>query len=312
LPEGVQARRTFIPADADSGQIELTAAPGAAVGTRQVRLLAIAADARTEGPFQIIIRQVVLGKAFTNSIGMKLVLIPAGKFTMGSPANEESRSEDEEQHEVEVTQPFYLGVCEVTQEQYEKVMGNNPSHFNKNNGGGPTHPVENVSWEDAREFCKKLSELEKDRVGTRRYGLPTEAQWEYACRGGARESTPFHFGPSLTSTQAGPARRVVERPRPQMPRSLSLLQPRLPQHLLGVPGRVAGGPEDSVTPPTRHPGCAARPWAKLCNAFGVKTVPQSSRGSEFISLGSRIINLASSDSTHLLCALLLLGEDKRR
>jgi formylglycine-generating enzyme required for sulfatase activity len=133
---------------------------------------------------------------------MKLVLIPAGKFKMGSPANEESRSEDEEQHEVEITQPFYMGAYEVTQEQYEKVMRHNPSRFNKANGGGPTHPVENVSWEDATEFCKKLSALEKEQAAKRLYGLPTEAQWEYACRGGARESTPFHFGRSLSSTQA--------------------------------------------------------------------------------------------------------------
>jgi formylglycine-generating enzyme required for sulfatase activity len=202
LPVGVQARNVFIPADADSGQIELTAILQAALGTHRVRLLAVAADARTEGTFQITIRQDVLAKEITNSIGMKLVLIPAGKFMMGSPANEESRKADEERHEVEITQPFYMGVYEVTQEQYEKVMGNNPSYFNKDKGGGPTHPVDTVSWEDAREFCKKLSESEKEQAAKRRYGLPTEAQWEYACRGGAHESSPFHFGRSLSSTQA--------------------------------------------------------------------------------------------------------------
>jgi formylglycine-generating enzyme required for sulfatase activity/serine/threonine protein kinase len=149
-----------------------------------------------------VVQEKVLPREITNSLGMQLVLIPKSKFKMGSPGGEENRGEDEEQHEVEITQPFYMGVYEVTQEQYEKVMGNNPSRFNKARGGGPTHPVENVSWEDAMEFCKKLSALEKEQAPKRRYGLPTEAQWEYACRGGARDSTPFHFGRSLSSTQA--------------------------------------------------------------------------------------------------------------
>src|SRR5436309_838820 len=83
------------------------------------------------------------GKVFTNALGMKLALIPPGKFLMGSPAAEKERDPDETQHEVTITRPFYMGVHEVTQEQYEKVMGGkNPSHFKKPNGGGPDHPVE--------------------------------------------------------------------------------------------------------------------------------------------------------------------------
>jgi formylglycine-generating enzyme required for sulfatase activity len=143
-----------------------------------------------------------LAKEITNSIGMKLTLIPAGKFLMGSPPDEKDRSEDEDQHEVEITKPFYLGVYEVTQGQYEQVMGTNPARFTKGLGGGPDHPVENVSWQDAKDFCDKLSALEKERAAQRVYRLPTEAEWEYACRGGARENTPFHFGKSLSSTQA--------------------------------------------------------------------------------------------------------------
>jgi uncharacterized protein (TIGR02996 family) len=148
--------------------------------------------------------------AWTNSIGMKLVLIPAGKFLMGSPQDETDRSKDEQQHEVEITRPFYMGVCTVTQEQYEKVMGNNPSYFASTGGfkdrvqGMDTRrfPVENVSWEDAVEFCKRLAELPQEKKAGRLYRLPTEAEWEYACRGGAVSSKPFCFGDSLSSGQA--------------------------------------------------------------------------------------------------------------
>jgi formylglycine-generating enzyme required for sulfatase activity len=122
-------------------------------------------------------------------VTMKMVLIRPGKFMMGSPASEASRRDDEgPQHEVTITKPFYMGVTEVTQEQYEAVMGTNPSHVK-----GATNPVEWVwwndaaSWNDATEFCKKLSE--KTRQAVR---LPTEAEWEYACRAGTQ--TKFSFG----------------------------------------------------------------------------------------------------------------------
>ena len=93
-----------------------------------------------------------------NSLGMTFALIPAGKFLMGSPDSEEGRFADEgPQHEVEITRSFYLGVYPVTQQEYKKVMGKNPSHFKGKKGGGPTHPVEQVSWEDADAFCRCLS-----------------------------------------------------------------------------------------------------------------------------------------------------------
>ena len=140
---------------------------------------------------------------WANSLGMKLVLIPAGTFLMGSPASEADRSDREgPQHEVAITRPFCLGVHLVTQQQYKKVMGKNPSHFTSARGGGPSHPVEQVSWQDVIEFCRKLSEKpEEARLG-RVYRLPTEAEWEYACRGGSTSSMPFHFGDSLSSAQA--------------------------------------------------------------------------------------------------------------
>ena len=113
-----------------------------------------------------------------NSIGMKFKLIPAGKFTMG---------EGDEAHEVTLTKPFKMGVHEVTQAQYEQVMGVNPSTFK-----GADNPVENVSWDDAVEFCRKLSELPAEKAAGNVYRLPTEAQWEYACRAGT--TTKFSFG----------------------------------------------------------------------------------------------------------------------
>ncbi len=153
-------------------------------------------------------------RRLTNSLGMELVLIPAGSFKMGSPKEEKEYirktfgaaagdwADQEEQHDVEITRPFYMGAYEVTQEQYERIMGKNPARFHKDNGGGPTHPVEKVSWEDAVEFCKRLSAMEEEKRAGRMYRLPTEAEWEYACRGGAEQYAVFHFGNALTSTLA--------------------------------------------------------------------------------------------------------------
>jgi formylglycine-generating enzyme required for sulfatase activity len=147
------------------------------------------------------------GKEFTNSIGMKLVRIPSGKFKMGSPTDDKHRGRDEQQHEVEISKPFYLGVHEVTQGQYKKVMGSNPSYFSSaGTGKGKVagldtsdFPVENVSWEDAVEFCKKLSALPAEKGAGRTYRLPTEAEWEYACRAGAADSSPYHFGNAIST-----------------------------------------------------------------------------------------------------------------
>jgi formylglycine-generating enzyme required for sulfatase activity len=106
---------------------------------------------------------------------------------------------DEQQHEVTISKNYYLGVTEVTQGQYEKVMGKNPSWFqgNKIQGDNSNHPVELVSWEDAIEFCKKLSDLPEEKAAGRVYRLPTEAEWEYACRAGSK--TAYSFGESSES-----------------------------------------------------------------------------------------------------------------
>jgi formylglycine-generating enzyme required for sulfatase activity/uncharacterized caspase-like protein len=125
-----------------------------------------------------------------NGVTLQMVSIPGGTFQMGSPSTEEWRSDDESpQHSVNVS-AFSIGRYAVTQAQYEAIMGKNPSNFK-----GAKRPVESVSWNDAQEFCKKLSQ----RAG-RKYRLPSEAEWEYACR--ARTTTPFHFGDTMTSALA--------------------------------------------------------------------------------------------------------------
>jgi formylglycine-generating enzyme required for sulfatase activity len=132
-------------------------------------------------------------KEITNSIGMKLVLIPKGTFTMGSPASELGRYQNEVQHQVSISRDYYLGATEVTQAQYEELMGENPSYFQgeRVDGGGARNPVELIFWDDAVEFCKRLSELPEEKKAGRIYRLPTEAEWEYACRAGSKTSYCF-------------------------------------------------------------------------------------------------------------------------
>jgi formylglycine-generating enzyme required for sulfatase activity len=145
------------------------------------------------------VKQFIEEHCFTNSIGMKFRLIPAGKFIMGSPKTEEDLDHDEEQHEVTITKAFWMGVNQVTQMQYKKVMGNNPS-FNQGNkvqGDSSNHPVEMVSWNEALEFCKRLSKRPKEKKAGRLYRLSTEAEWEYACRAGTK--TTYSFGESSQS-----------------------------------------------------------------------------------------------------------------
>jgi formylglycine-generating enzyme required for sulfatase activity len=127
----------------------------------------------------------------TNSIGMKFVWIPPGSFVMGSPDSEEGRSPSETPHKVKLTRGFYMGVYTVTQEQWQAIIGNNPSKFK----GQKNLPVEQVSWNDCQEFIGRLRQKDK-----RSYRLPTEAEWEYACRAGT--TTPFHFGKTISADQA--------------------------------------------------------------------------------------------------------------
>ena len=125
-----------------------------------------------------------------NSLGIKLSLIPPGDCTMGSPPDEEWHRDDEVLHRVTLTKAFYMGTTEVTQGQWKAIMGENPSFFEDDD-----LPVETVTWEQAAEFCRKLSRKEG-----KTYRLATEAEWEYACRAGT--TTAFHTGPTITPQQS--------------------------------------------------------------------------------------------------------------
>ncbi|MEO1430601.1 MAG: formylglycine-generating enzyme family protein [Cyanobacteria bacterium J06632_19] len=136
------------------------------------------------------------GKAggFTENLGngvtLEMVAIPGGKFIMGAPKDEEeSRDNERPQHKVNI-QPFFMGKFQVTQEQYQVIMGHNPSRFR-----GKKLPVETVSWYDAVKFCKQLS-----KFTGKQYRLPSEAKWEYPCRAGTK--TPFHFRETITTDLA--------------------------------------------------------------------------------------------------------------
>ena len=122
-----------------------------------------------------------------NGVKLEMIAIPGGTFWMGSPTNEAERNNDEgPQHQVTVPS-FFMGKYPLTQAQYQAIMGKNPAYFKGNN-----RPVENVSWDDAVLFCQKLSQ----RTG-KNYRLPSEAEWEYACRAGTK--TPFSFGDNITT-----------------------------------------------------------------------------------------------------------------
>ena len=125
-----------------------------------------------------------LVSTFKNSLGQTFKLIPAGTFTMGSPTGEPGRFDDETQHTVTLTKSFYMQTTEVTQGQWKKLMGSNPSSFTT---CGEDCPVEKVSWDDAQAYIAKLNQR-----GEGIYALPTEAQWEYAARAGS--TTAFYNG----------------------------------------------------------------------------------------------------------------------
>ncbi|MBN2374658.1 formylglycine-generating enzyme family protein [bacterium] len=121
-----------------------------------------------------------------HSIDYKMAYIPPGSFIMGSPGRPARVNIDQTQHRVVISKGFYMGITEVTQSQWESVMGENPSYFKKCGG---ECPVENVSWDDCQEFIKRLNLME----GGGLFRLPTEAEWEYACRAGSQ--TAIYTGP---------------------------------------------------------------------------------------------------------------------
>ncbi len=142
------------------------------------------ADAEREKKKREIVKKTVQDSRF--------VLIKPGTFTMGGPSGEPDRGSNETRHKVTISKSFYLQATEVTQAQWKAVMGSNPSKF-KDCGGDC--PVEQISWEDIQQFIEKIN-----RMTGKKYRLPTEAEWEYACR--AETATPFNTGRCLSTAQA--------------------------------------------------------------------------------------------------------------
>ena len=166
-----------------------------------VTAIASAASAQPQAEPSKTLRASAKVAILTNSIGMKLAPVPAGRFMMGSPRGEKERDAEEVRHEVVIERPFYVGVYEVRQSEFATVMGTESrAVFRAGRGGGPDHPMEDVLWKDAVEFCRRLTARPEETRAGRHYRLPTEAEWEYACRAGT--TTVFHFGDTLSSRQA--------------------------------------------------------------------------------------------------------------
>jgi sulfatase modifying factor 1 len=184
-------RATADKAAADKAAADKAAAVTAALGKRDWKtVLAIDADNIEGKQMQAADLEIIARAPIANRIGMKLKLIPAGTFMMGSPETEKNRGDGEHQHEVTISKAFYIQTTEVTQRQWRAVMGTEPwkgQELSKYVKEGPNYPVAYISWDAAVAYCKILSQA----VG-KTYRLPTEAEWEYACRAGT--PTAWSFG----------------------------------------------------------------------------------------------------------------------
>jgi uncharacterized protein (TIGR02996 family) len=169
----------------------------------------------------------------TNSLGMQLILVPAGAFFLDAHTAAETRSSQDgpnQPQEVEIPRPFYLGACPVTQNDFLAVMESNPSHFGPGGTGQASvrgldslsFPVEMVTWDEAVRFCQLLSQRPAEKEAGLEYRLPAEAEWEYACRAAGSCSAAFQFGDGLSSAQANfdgnhPAGRAATGPYLERP-----------------------------------------------------------------------------------------------
>jgi formylglycine-generating enzyme required for sulfatase activity len=171
-------------------------------------VVGVFAMGRPDGKLIVDRNRVKPGDIFKNSIGMTLTMLPRGLTVIGSPKNEYLRNQEEQICPVTLARPTIIGVFEVTQGQYSRVMGNNPSWFSASGHGADDvrdlkteeFPVEQVSWHDAVKFCDTLSRLPAEQEAGRRYRLPTEVEREYACRAGT--FTPFHTGELISPREA--------------------------------------------------------------------------------------------------------------
>jgi len=144
-------------------------------------------------------------KEFANSIGMKMMPIKAGEFTMGDQDWHNNLP-----HPVRITKPFFMQTMLATQAQYSKVMGKNPSQFKE--GDPVVLPVDSISWASAQEFVKSLNALPEERNAGRTYRLPTEAEWEYCCRAGTR--TKYWYGNNPDPTKMNFGESKIGKPTP--------------------------------------------------------------------------------------------------
>ena len=141
----------------------------------------------------------------TNSIGMSFLMVPSGKFQMGSTGGD---AREMPVHEVTISKDYGLGTMEVTEQQYETVMGKTP------NLSKPDNAINSLSWSQAHEFCQRLSELPEEKAAGRKYRLPTEAEWEYACRAGTTSAYSFGDDPTLVGQHAWYARNSRQASQP--------------------------------------------------------------------------------------------------
>ncbi len=211
---GLTVRLDGIPPGANRRLLTVQAPEDVPLAHHTLMVQATSFDGRVRSGLQTLSVEVggaVLPRTLRNSLGMQFVLIPAGQFAMGSPEGEPGGEDEHPQHLVVQTRCYYLGMYEVTQREWELVMGKdrNRSWFAPNGPGGiglqkiehAQLPIENISYQEAVDFCARLSRLEGEKQAGRRYRLPFEAEWEYACRGG-RSGRRHGFGSTLGATQA--------------------------------------------------------------------------------------------------------------
>lgn len=201
-------------------------------------------------------------ETWTNSIGMKFVRVPAGKFMMGeNPPLSEGKRDEHPAHEVTIGRPFYMGAHEVTQAQWEKVMGSNPSRHK-----GSDNPVDSVSWNDAQEFIRKLNRMENGAS----YRLPTEAEWEHAARAGTRTryflATMSPLFPTLHGSRKTPAGRRILWARKSLMRGEFATPLEMSGNGLACAGKRAESHKSRQLNGLRKPACLGATYTRTIEA----------------------------------------------